>query len=258
MKKKILAIVLCVAMLAIAIVGGTMAYFTDTKTATNVMTTGNVKIVQNEQERNAAGELVPFSDNHKLVPYTGSVGTTGVANAYGTSATINGVAYNMFDQSKNAIDKIVTVTNEGTEEAYIRTLFAFEVPEDYENDPLEFIMDRTLNLVSAVSIKAPDEPVRTFELGTETYVVCYSYYPNESKLAAGATSVPSLRQVYLNAKVDNEWYDMVDGEYKILVLSQAVQTQGFEDAETALNTAFGDLEDTAKVTSDVLAAWFTG
>ena len=41
MKKKILAIVLCVAMLAIAIVGGTMAYFTDTEGVTNVMTTGN-------------------------------------------------------------------------------------------------------------------------------------------------------------------------------------------------------------------------
>ena len=44
MKKKITAICLCVALLAIAIVGATLAYFTDTKSATNTFTVGNVKI----------------------------------------------------------------------------------------------------------------------------------------------------------------------------------------------------------------------
>ena len=44
MKKKITAICLCVALLAIAIVGATLAYFTDTKAATNTFTVGNVKI----------------------------------------------------------------------------------------------------------------------------------------------------------------------------------------------------------------------
>lgn len=42
MKKKILALVLCVAMLAIAVVGGTLAYFTDTDAKTNVVTVGSV------------------------------------------------------------------------------------------------------------------------------------------------------------------------------------------------------------------------
>ena len=44
MKKKLTAIFLCVALLAIAIVGATLAYFTDTKSATNTFTVGNVKI----------------------------------------------------------------------------------------------------------------------------------------------------------------------------------------------------------------------
>ena len=44
MKKKITAIFLCVALLAIAIVGASLAYFTDTKSATNTFTVGNVKI----------------------------------------------------------------------------------------------------------------------------------------------------------------------------------------------------------------------
>ena len=44
MKKKITAIFLCVALLAIAIVGASLAYFTDTQAATNTFTVGNVKI----------------------------------------------------------------------------------------------------------------------------------------------------------------------------------------------------------------------
>lgn len=44
MKKKLIAIFLCVALVAIAVVGASLAYFTDTKSATNTFTVGNVKI----------------------------------------------------------------------------------------------------------------------------------------------------------------------------------------------------------------------
>ena len=44
MKKKIIAISLIVAMLAVAIIGGSLAYFTDTDAATNTCTVGNVEI----------------------------------------------------------------------------------------------------------------------------------------------------------------------------------------------------------------------
>ena len=44
MKKKLTAIFLCVALAAIAIVGASLAYFTDTKSVTNTFTVGNVKI----------------------------------------------------------------------------------------------------------------------------------------------------------------------------------------------------------------------
>ena len=44
MKKKLTAIFLCVALVAIAIVGASLAYFTDTKSTTNTFTVGNVKI----------------------------------------------------------------------------------------------------------------------------------------------------------------------------------------------------------------------
>lgn len=57
MKKKITAIFLCVALLAIAIVGASLAYFTDTKTATNTFTVGNVKIelIESKLHRQGSG-----------------------------------------------------------------------------------------------------------------------------------------------------------------------------------------------------------
>ena len=57
MKKKITAIFLCVALLAIAIVGASLAYFTDTKTATNTFTVGNVeiKLIESKLHRQGSG-----------------------------------------------------------------------------------------------------------------------------------------------------------------------------------------------------------
>ena len=57
MKKKITAIFLCVALVAIAIVGASLAYFTDTDAATNTFTVGNVKIdlIESRYHRQGSG-----------------------------------------------------------------------------------------------------------------------------------------------------------------------------------------------------------
>ena len=72
MKKKITAIFLCVALVAIAIVGASLAYFTDTKSATNTFTVGNVKIelLESQYHRvnagmgNATYETEPLSGGY--------------------------------------------------------------------------------------------------------------------------------------------------------------------------------------------------
>lgn len=68
MKKKLTAIFLCVALVAIAIVGASLAYFTDTDQATNTFAVGNVKIqlLESQYHRvnagrgNAVGETEPL------------------------------------------------------------------------------------------------------------------------------------------------------------------------------------------------------
>ena len=55
MKKKILALALVVVLAVTAVTGATLAYFTDTKNATNTFTVGNVKIELTEPSWTATG-----------------------------------------------------------------------------------------------------------------------------------------------------------------------------------------------------------
>lgn len=57
MKKKIVALCLVVALAATAIIGGTLAYFTDSEQADNVFTVGNVDITLTEPNWDASGKL---------------------------------------------------------------------------------------------------------------------------------------------------------------------------------------------------------
>lgn len=55
MKKEVLALCLVIALAATAIIGGTLAYFTDTKDATNTFTVGNVSIALTEPNWEGSG-----------------------------------------------------------------------------------------------------------------------------------------------------------------------------------------------------------
>lgn len=291
MKKKIAVIGLCIALIVVALAGGTLAYFTDTDTADNVMTTGRIGITQNEQKRGADGAtLEDFTDDVILMPVTNYEKCEKV--------TVNGKEYDMFSNKVNFVDKIVTVTNEkDSEEAYVRTLFAFEMIKQENDDgsvtwidPIDAFDTKALwthwiggDVVADSSCLWPlntadGSGVAPYPSGKDCchveingvmYVVAEYYYGNGSKLAPGETSHPSLMQVAFEGPVTNEQAAALvgeDGKYSILVLSQAVQTAGFTDernedgsvktpaAEVALNAAFGDVSQADKET---LQKWFS-
>ena len=72
MKKKILAACLVICLLATAVIGGTLAYFTDTKTVTNSFTVGKVAITMDETDVDSYGVkdgLNRVTENsYKLIP----------------------------------------------------------------------------------------------------------------------------------------------------------------------------------------------
>lgn len=96
MKKKILALSMCIALAAIAIVGASLAYFTDTKSEKNTFTVGNVKIelLESQYHRvnagkgNAAGATEPLSGGYLWAANVDMKGTAENTPNYVTSGEV--------------------------------------------------------------------------------------------------------------------------------------------------------------------------
>ena len=131
MKKKITALCLCVALLAVAVVGASLAYFTDNDQADNTVTAGSVKIQLIEEQSNADHTgFVPYEGNKVLVPIVGSA---------------QGEKYpNGQPMAKNYIDKVVTIKNNGNSAAWIRAYYA--VPSALDDGFGETFNGSTLKL----------------------------------------------------------------------------------------------------------------
>lgn len=201
MKKKITAIFLCVALVAIAIVGASLAYFTDTKTAENTFTMGNVQIKLDE---------------------------TNVNDPTGDRVTSN--TYNTYPGA--VVTKDPTVHNTGKNAAWIRA--KVEVKgwvtnrEKYPNyvagelkDSLKYLIDGLGEGWSLVSATAANEDV--------TFVLKY-----DGVLAAGAKTTAMFQQVKVPAGLTN-----TDVFGTITVKADAIQTDGFNTWDAAFNAFDG-------------------
>ena len=280
--KKIVAFTLATVMIAAVSVGATVAYLQDTDSDVNVMTLGNVKIEQHEYERvvDADGKyttidvngttsykLKDFTQAKPLYPATevdanGKPYNFGAGNYDSTRVKMSLVdSHGSMDVfvNKNAVDKFVTVENTGKSDAYVRTLIAFEIGSLAEAEFDNII--RTSSFMTTQGVWKVND-IGVVEIDGNKYVVS-EYLYNGAKalggvhengvLPAGDTTYPSLAQVYMTGSATNEDVEAIDGNkngtYDILVLSQAVQTNGFADAQTALDTAFGKASEKA-------AEWF--
>ena len=225
MKKKITAISLCAALLAIAIVGASLAYFTDTDAKDNVFTTGKVDITLNEN----------FDQNSKLLPSTGSA----------QQGTL-----------KNGVKKEIQVKNEeGSEDTYVRVHIA--IPAILDNGADDFdagknVLHFNYNKNSIGEGKwdwskttgAPYEGDWNYYETTidnikyNVYVVTYG-----TALKAGqATPEYAMHQVYLDSKVTNADIEKINEalgtNWEIKVFAEGAQAAGFDNAYDALNAAF--------------------
>lgn len=242
MKKKIVAFMLVIAMVAIAAISGTLAYFTDTDSAINVMTVGNVDIEQIEQERGQNGELREFTQDKMLLPMGG-------APAWAAEeVTVNGDSFKVFD-SENVVDKIVTVENNGNTDAYVRTIVALEAGDSAgEADDLWQNYIAITDNADGEKVICEDNKLYVEISGTYYIIVVYTY---TDALEAGAKSVASLTGVALYAETTQDVVANLGETYEVLVLSQAVQASDMgDDAGAALDNAFGDVD------AENAADWF--
>ena len=202
MKKKITAIFLCVALVAIAIVGASLAYFTDSKKATNTFTMGNVHIKLDE---------------------------TNVNDPTGDRVTEN--TYNTYPGA--VVKKDPIVHNTGANAAYIRATvkvegwvatckdcYKFEGP-DYANTLVRYlVVEGALGTGWSVSVKDTTVDANS---GDVTFVLKYA-----DKLAAGAETAAMFQQVQVPAGLEN---NQTLGT--ITVTAQAIQVDGFDTWEAA-------------------------
>ena len=228
MKKKLVTGALLLAFGATAITGGTLAYFTDTDAQTNTFVTGNVAIDLWED----------FGDNdglEKLIPAVGSA----------QDGTL-----------KNGIEKEVYVKNTGSEDAYVRVHIA--IPQILDDGAETF--NAAANVLhfnyAKESIgegkwdwsKAYDDGKYVGDWNfytTQIGDVWYNVYvvTHTGKLSTGYATVDAISQVYLDSQTTNEDItaikQVLGNDWKIAVVAEGTQAEGFTNAYEALNTAFG-------------------
>ena len=279
--KKVLLMCTAYVLVAALAIGGTIAYLQDSDSDVNVMTLGNVKIEQHEYEREIDVDgnyvtdatygyvLKDFTQGKPLYPATdldanGNPYNYGAGDYGPTRVKMSQVgSHGSMDVfvNENAIDKFVTVENTGKTDAYVRTIIAMEIGSLTEARFDEVISTSSF-MTSQGVWKVTDIGVVEID-GNNYYVSEYIYkgakalggVHENGVLPAGDTTYPSLCQVYMTASATNEDVEKIDGNgngtYDILVVSQAVQAAGFENAKTALDTAFGK-------SSEKAAEWFGG
>lgn len=229
MKKKILAIALVVALLAI-IVTGSLAYFTAQDKVTNTFTVGSVKIEIYENEEATEEDTIEFG---KLTP---------VVNVNDPAA------------DESYLEKVVDVKNTGANDAYIRTHIAI---------PSALVGYLHLDLTETGWVKQADSTATVDGVAYTVYT-----WDHTAAVAPDAFTNELLQGVYLGADVDLEENADGNLEFilrdangtktadsgfvahtktangytsaivNVLVASQAIQADGFDAATAALNAGF--------------------
>ncbi len=255
--KKFATMAISVGLIGAMVAGGSLAYLSDTDSDVNVMTLGSVEIEQQEWKRaegiahiNAGakdGDLVPFEDLKTIYP---AVPKNGLATDYsaeqtdlfywGDYVTAEGAGNGLWNDDKlsNVMDKIVMVKNTGKSDAYYRTLIAVECPEGITIGEPAQGAEIMLN-VNGNSRFNWEDNLGYIKVDGVRYALLAANY-NEV-LKPNEISRPSLLQVVMTHHATNEDCALFGESMEILVLSQAVQAQGFADAQTALNAGFGAL-----------------
>ena len=207
-KKKILALALVAVIAVTAIAGASLAYFTDTKTAENTFTMGNVKIVLDE---------------------------TDITNPEGDRVTRN--AYDVYPGAVVTKDPIVH--NTGKNGAYIRATvnvnnwmnlcaayypdFEYNFPQEGYRDSLKLLVGELGEGWSVVDVVAGDK----FEIGCFDAKFILKY---DGVLASGADTTAMFQKVIIPTGIDNA---NADSFKSVTVVAQAIQENVFDSWEAA-------------------------
>ena len=201
-KKSILMAAIAVMLVAVLVVGGTLAYFTDTKSATNTFTMGNVKITLDETDvKNPEGRTTK-GNTYDVYP--------------GQTVTKDPVVHNT---GKNAayIRATVNVSNWMNLVAAYYPDFKETFPNDGYKAALNLLVGELGKGWSVVGVEAGD----IFTIGQFDAKFILKY---DGTLAAGTDTTAMFQHVIVPAGLDNE---NASSFSSVKVVAQAIQADGF-------------------------------
>ena len=203
MKKKMMALVLCVALVAVAAVGATMAYFTDTQEVNNTFTVGNVRITLDETTVNELGEK------------TSDVRTT------------KGNAYKLIPGHTYVKDPTVTVVK-GSEECYVRALITINNKAALD----EIFAPNGVDLSTVLTGASADWTYEGYEVVGDARVYTL-WYKATVKAVDSDVKLPALfKNLVIPQEMTNK--DLASlKNFEIKVEANAIQADGFKDAADA-------------------------
>ena len=249
MKKKITAIFLCVALVAIAVVGASLAYFTDTKSATNTFTVGNVKIdlLESSLHRENAGVANGTTSESELwsdVAKEGSGNTSKykAGDTFYTDAQIeaNAAEYNCENVQLipgRSYHKMPYVKNTGKNDAFIR--IRVMIPADLDTAVLNSSMYTSTAMSSGEFTMAYNNSSPVERDGIKYNV--YTFTRIDPLAPDEMTYWNVWGTIHMDTTVTSAQSEALFGEngpypggvFPVLVQADAIQAEGFADAAAA-------------------------
>ena len=244
MKKKIVALCLCVALAVVAIGGATLAYFTDTDQETNTFTVGNVKIDLQEtfDEQNAV--LRPGSQSTKKIEKKVWIENVGTEDAYVWYEWYIPSALDSVDGSTGT-NNVLHVNSNGNSWDKYRDNSKYWPEGQTEALPLEQTWDHDPETELNLEV-GPEGFIRTETVDGIQYNVYLVLY--HGVLAPNAETTVAMNGAYLDSKVNNavdadgNVYYTIDGvaidydfskDINIIVKAYGIQADGFDDVYAA-------------------------
>ena len=248
-KKRFVAILLCMTLVALAAIGATFAYLTSTDSVTNTFTVGNVKIdlIESSLHRENAGVANGATSDSELWSNVNKEGTNNTSkykagdNFY-TDAQIeaNAAEYkceNVKLLPGESYHKMPYVKNTGSEDAYIR--IRVMIPADLDTAILNSSMYTSTALNNKEFTMAYDNSGAVVR-GTVKYNV-YTFTRIDPLAAGEMTYWNVWGTIHMDpdttgeelAEFFGEGKPYADGVFPVLVEADGIQSDGFADATAA-------------------------
>ena len=248
-KKRFVAILLCMTLVALAAIGATFAYLTDSKTVKNTFTVGNVKIdlIESSLHRENAGVANGATSTSELwsdveMLGTGNTSKYKAGDTFYTDAQIeaNAAEYkceNVKLLPGESYHKMPYVKNTGSEDAYIR--IRVMIPADLDTAILNSSMYTSTALNNKEFTMAYDNSGAVEREGVKYNVYTFTRI---DPLAAGAMTYWNVwGTIHMDsdttgeelAEFFGEGKPYANGVFPVLVEADGIQSDGFADAAAA-------------------------